>query len=245
MTTTTNLENPKDAVLEQIRAGAVRMRPKMYFMLKASAVAAVATLVLALSIFLASFIVFGLRLNGSDSLLGFGSRGFVTFLQLFPWPLALLDLALIVALEWLLRRFRFAYSRPVLYLLILISTAVVLAGVAVADGTKLHDSLLDRAEREELPQPLDSFYQGARQKSQAELGVFRGEVIDVKGDTFVITNDDADQDSDDGTWEVSFPEGFDRAEVEIGDQVFIAGDHDDGEVSPYGVRVIRHREDDD
>lgn len=246
MTTTPPiLETPKDAVLEKIRAGAVTMRPKFYFILKAFVVALVAVLILALSIFLASFIFFSFRLNGSDSLLSFGPRGVMTFFQIFPWVLAILDIALIAFLEWLLRRFRFAYSRPMLYILIALIAVVTALSLLVASGTRFHDQLLEHADRDELPLPLGAFYEGAREKPQAELGVFRGEVTEVREDTFVITNDDTDQDEDDGTWEVAFPEDFDHEGIDIGDRVFVAGDHDGEEVSPYGVKVIHHREDDD
>lgn len=238
-------ETPKDAVLDKIRAGAVTMRPKFYFIVKALIVAAVAALVLTLSVFLASFIFFSVRLNGTDALLAFGSRGVMTFLQVFPWSFLVLDFALIVLLEWLLRRFRFAYSRPVLYILIALIALVTSASIVVAEGTTFHDQLLEHADREELPVPLDAFYQGAREKPQAELGVFRGEVVEVRDTTFVITNDDTDHDEDDGTWEISFPDDFDREDVEIGDRVFVAGDHDDGAVSPYGVKVLHHKEDHD
>ncbi len=241
-TTPMNPENPKDAVLEKIRAGAVQMRPRFYFVLKAFTVAVVAGLVLVLSIFLASFIFFSLRLNATDSLLSFGSRGLITFLQMFPWPFALLDLGLIFLLEWLLRRFRFAYSRPMLYILIALVAVVTSASLLVASGTRFHDSLLERADRDELPLPLGAFYEGAREKAASDFGVFRGEVIEIREDTFVISNDDMDADEDDGTWEIAYPSDYERYEIEVGDRVFVAGDEDEGAVSPYGVKVIHRRE---
>lgn len=231
-------ESPKDAVLEKIRAGAVRMRPKLYFILKASAVAFVAFLVLAVSVFLASFIFFAIRLNGSDSLLGFGPRGLGLFLETFPWPLALLDLVLILGLEWLLRRFRFAYSRSVLLILLALLAVVGGIGVTVSQTTRFHDDLFEHAEREGLPPPLGAFYRGAHQKPPEELGVYRGVVTTIGSETFVLTHEDFDQDQDEGDWVIAPPDGFDIAVIQIGDRVFVAGDIDGEIVRAYGIRIL-------
>ncbi len=233
--------NAKDAVLEKIRAGAVTMRPKFFFLLKALAVALVAALVLAVSIFLASFIFFGIRLSGNESLLHFGWRGVPIFLQVFPWALALIDLALIVLLEWLLRRFRFAYSRPVLLILIGLLIVVGGASIALERGTRFHDDLFEFAEHEGLPPFLRDLYINAHQRPPEELGAFRGVVIDIDDDAFVITHDDFDNDEDDGTWKVIPPPEFELETINTGDRVYVGGDEDDGVIEAYGIRILSDR----
>lgn len=240
-------ENPKDAVLGKIRAGAVTMRPRLYFILKAFAVAFIAALVLALSILLASFIFFAIRLNGSDALLSFGPRGLPVFLEIFPWPLALADLGLIVLLEWLLRRFRFAYSRPVLFLLLAIVAIVGAISVGIEHSTRFHESLFAHAEHEGLPPPFQSFYIGAHQHAPESLGVFRGIVVSEEAGRFVITYDDIDTgtttegDADAQTRIIVVPDGFDISVIHIGDRVFVAGDYASGTVRAYGIRVLPPR----
>src|SRR5437773_112715 len=101
--------NLKEQLLRDIRSGEVAMRPRYFFMLKIAALASVAAGVLAVSIFILNFILFGLRINHHEELLGFGTQGFLAFLRFFPWYLLILDVALITLLEFLLRRFKFGY----------------------------------------------------------------------------------------------------------------------------------------
>lgn len=235
-------ENPKDAILEQIRTGALTMRPKFHFFLKALLVAVVALVVLALSIFLASFIVFGIRLNGSDALLSFGSRGFFLFLQVFPWPLVLVDIGLLILLEALLRRFRFAYSRSILYLFLIIIVVVGSSSIVIERGGHFHEGLFEHSRREGLPPPFQKFYQGAPLPPPRELGIYRGVVVSFDGTTLVLTNDDFDNDEDDGIWTVLVPEAFDETTIQIGDRFFVAGDEDENEIiRAYGLKELEIR----
>ena len=245
MTPNPATKNPKDAVLEQIRAGTLTMRPKFYFFLKAFLVALVACLILALSIFIASFIVFGMRLSGSDSLLAFGSRGLLTFFQIFPWPLAFLDVGLLILLEWLLRRFKFAYSRSILYFLLVLIIVVGSVSIVFERSTGFHQNVFEHSERDELPSLLQNFYEGAHQPLPEGLGVFRGIVISREETMFVMTHNDFDNDEDDGTWTVLIPEAFDEETIEIGDRFFVAGDEDDKVIRAYGLKELEIREERD
>lgn len=241
MTSNPHEKNPKDAVLDQIRAGTLTMRPKFYFFLKALLVALVACVVLALSIFLASFIVFGMRLSGSDALLSFGSRGFIVFLQVFPWLLVLIDIGLLILLESLLRRFRFAYSRSVLYMLLALIVIVGSFSVVIEREGHFHEGLFEHSRREGLPPPFQNFYEGAPKPPPHDLGVYRGIVVSRDEDTFVITHDDFDHDEDDGTWTVLIPEAFDETSIEIGDRFFVAGDEEEGIIRAYGIKELEFK----
>jgi len=225
-------------VLERIRSGQLHMKPRLFFVLKTVAIISIAVLILVISVWLASFISFGLRLSGNESLLGFGTRGSFIFFALFPWGLVVLDLVLIALLAWLLRRFKFGYRRPLLYLL----GALVVGGAAVGllfdRETRFHDDRFEEAEAGELFGPLESLYESAHPRAPEEYGVYRGFVLDTDEDSFVLTHDDHDNDEDDGTWTVRPPRGFDVKTVHVGDRVYVVGEREDGEIEAYGIRIL-------
>lgn len=237
----TNTQKPSDIqqkVLEQIDSGKVRMRSRLFFILKSAIVLGVALLILLLTIFLASFIFFGLRVGGHEALLGFGARGVLPFLSVFPWPLLLLDIALLILLESLLHRFKFAYRRPLLYIFLGLLVLAGTLGLLLDRETPFHDDRLEEAEQGELIEPLELIYESARQTPPEELGVYRGFVTQVEEKDFVMTNNDNDSDEDDGTWRVESIEGTEQDEVEVGDRVYVAGDREDDVIRAYGVRVL-------
>lgn len=228
----------QNEVLERIRSGQLQMKPRLFFVLKTVLVISIAALILLISVWLTSFISFGLRLSGNESLLGFGSRGTLIFLNVFPWGLATLNLVLLALLAWLLRRFKFGYRKPLLYLLI----ALVIGGVAVGllfdRETRFHDDRFEEAEAGELFGPLESFYEMAHSRAPEEHGVYRGFVLEVREESFVLTHDDHDNDEDDGTWTVSPPMNYDIKTLKVGDRVYVAGEREGGEIEAYGVRIL-------
>lgn len=236
-----NKENTTDVqsqVLKRIESGELRMRPRIYFILKAAVVVFVAVLVLLLSVFLSSFIFFGLRFSGHDSLLGFGYRGIELFVSLFPWPLALLNVALIFILEWLLHRFRFIYRRSLLYLFLILIVAAATFGLVIDRETDFHDARFEEAERGELIEPLEQLYESAHTKLPEERGIYRGSVTEVHESSFEMVSDDFDADEDDGTWKVFPPKEEDLSEIIEGDRVYVAGEREEDGVHAYGMREL-------
>ncbi len=228
----------QNEVLERIRSGQVHMRPRLFFVLETATVVLVAACILATSVWLASFISFGLRLSGNESLLGFGTRGSLIFFSLFPWGLAVLDLALIMLLTLLLRRFRFGYRKPLLYLLGAAVLGGTVTGLLFDRGTRFHDDRFEEAETGELSGPLEALYEGARSRAPEEHGIYRGFVLTKAEDAFILTHDDHDDDGDDGTWTVRPAGSFDMDSIRIGDRVYVAGEREDGEIEAYGIRVL-------
>ena len=149
-----NEQTEKEHILAKIREKHISMRPKLHFTLQTILAFMVAGLVLLLSVAIANFILFGLRVNGHESLLSFGPRGLAAFFLVFPWPLLILDILFIFILEKLLRRFKFGYRSPVLYLLIALVAGALALGLAFDRGTSFNDSMLQHADRGELPSPF-------------------------------------------------------------------------------------------
>lgn len=144
------------------------MRPRAYFVLRAAAALVVALVVLVISIFICNFIFFTIRLNGHESLLA-RPGGILLFLQFFPWTLLALDALMVLVLEQMLRYFKFAYRRPVLYLVLGLIAAVAAAGFALDRGTPFNDRALDWADHGRLPPPFIEIYEGAHRPLPPEL----------------------------------------------------------------------------
>jgi hypothetical protein len=224
-------------VLEKIGHGDVRKRSRAYFMAQIFLIVALLVVALALAMFVLSFGIFSVHESGEQFLLGFGSRGVLTFFALFPWMALVVDILLFAIIEWLLRRFKFGYRIPVLRAVFGIVVLAAAGGVIVM-LTPLHATLLQRAQDDTLP-VLGEWYETIN-ASHADQGVFRGTLASIKGNEFIIFHNDGDHDADDGTWTVSAPAGFDMASINVGDRVYIAGDASQGgsaqgTIQAYGV----------
>ncbi len=227
--------NIKDAVLNKIRTGDLVMRSRLYFAARVALLTIVAIAVLVISILIFNFISFSVRISGHESLLGFGSRGLLTFFALFPWWLLLVDVALIIALENLLRQFKFGYKSPVLYLLGIILVLTIGVGTLLDRVTPFNDQMLDRAEHHGLPGPLGEFYESAHRGHVPDDGVCRCIITAINGETITA------YDSVTGTstvFTIEVPSDDPQATtsmLSVGDIVFIAGDKDGSVIRAFGI----------
>lgn len=231
-------KSTKDTVLAHIREHKVSMRPKLYFVFEALLAGFVAVVILVISIALVNFILFGLRINGHEALLGFGSRGIASFFILFPWPLLILDVLLVLFLERLVRRFKFGYRSPILYLLVGLLALAVLGGALFDRATPFNDDLLQRADHGGLPPPLGDLYEHTRTPAPHDLGIYRGIVVDIGTSTLQVRHDDRDADIDDTIYTVMLPPGFTVGAFTTGERLYIAGDMKDGIVHAFGIRTL-------
>lgn len=164
MTISMNNEEEKksipDKVLERIKSGQVKMRPRWQFVLRAVLIVVGIVIVLLALLFLASFTLFAMRENGLLFAPLFGFRGWFSFLRSLPWVLVLLAILFVLVLEVLVRRYSFAYRRPLVYTVLGILVVVTLGGVLIFH-TPLHDSIFDAARRHREGVPfVGDFYRG-------------------------------------------------------------------------------------
>ncbi|MEI6057676.1 MAG: hypothetical protein WCQ60_01745 [bacterium] len=241
-----NNNNLQQNILEKIKAGDIKMRSKSYFIVHLVLLIVLAILVLFTSAFLISFIMFSIHMSGRFFLLGFGWRGLGVFLLTFPWSIFLIDAVFILALEWLLKRFQFMYRSPLVYTL----GGVVLVTLAtgfVINATPLHDVLFHQEQRGPVP-VIGGFYERI-QRPPHELGVFRGTVMSLSGNTFIIENTDQDNDADNmmlpiGASSTAFltvilnPATPASTLVATSDTVFVAGDIQGNTMHAYGIRKL-------
>lgn len=221
----------RDKILAEIHKGEVSMTPRAYFTLKLVATGAIALGVLIVSVFVFNFLYFSIRISGHGALLGFGPRGFEAFVRFFPWELFIIDVALVVLLQWLLRQFRSGYKIPVLYLLVALLVCAALLGFALEE-TSLNDRFVEHPEK--LPPPFGVFYDHARRPPPPGSGICRCTILAIQGNTLVVSDSRAASTS----LRVVLPDNDDHATttgLHVGDTIFIAGDEDDGEIRAFGV----------
>jgi len=229
-------ETIADRILRKIREGEVSQRSRLYFMLHVAVAVLVALIVLTLSVLIFNFILFSIRVNHHDSLLGFGPRGLETFALIFPWPLLVIDVVLVFVLELLLRRFRFAYKIPVLYLLAGLILATAACALFIDRGTNVNDRLLHRADRHELSFFGDMFEEARRPMPGS--GVCVCTITAIAGDTLKVADSRSGS-----TTELTVILPLDNpyattTSLNVGDTVLIAGDVDNGVIRAFGVQKV-------
>jgi len=230
----------KNKVLGKIQAGEIHMKSKSYFVFRIILIVSVVVLVLIVSAFLVSYILFSLKTSGRLFLLDFGMRGVVGFFTGFPWLLLLTDVVLLIILDYMLKNFRFGYHNPVIYLFLGTFILALVFGYVI-ELTPLHKTLLLKTEERSLP-IMSGFYSGLK-KSRSREGVFSGTVVIMNSEEFVLKHDDYDEDEDDKIIKVVAPRGFKLdSKLKSGDRVFVAGEIKDDEIEAYGIRKL---EDDD
>ncbi len=231
-----NTETLKNTLLERIKSGKINMKSKRHFVFQIVILSAIVFLTFVVAVLLASYILFGLHATQESSLLGFGARGIETFILLFPWGLLLLFILLLLALDVLVKRFKFGYHRPFVYLFVISAVSITTIGFIVA-VTPFHGNLLRQAEQKNLPM-MSGFYDHLR-RSHSDTGVFRGTIISVAEDSIVVLYDDVDDMHINATTSIFIsPEFKHNPEVSVGDRVFVAGDIVGDHLKAYGLKIL-------
>lgn len=227
-------QNIQNNVLEKIRSGQIQIKPKAYFVARLSATIFITIVILVLSAFILSFILFSVRESGQQFLLGFGSMGIYTFLSLFPWTLLLIDTVMIFVLERLLKGFKFGYRISALSIFIWAFIASTVLGMFVS-LTPIHNMLLEYAEQDELPFIGDT-YQSIHD-SHSDQGVFKGTVVSVDGDNVTIINDEI-YDEDDGVHTIELPK--DHGVVNLDDTIYVLGSVNGEVIEAHGFQNVHN-----
>lgn len=225
----------KEQILKRINANTLHMRPKLYFTAQVIALVALTFAILVISVFICNFILFSIRINSHDVLLGFGPRGFEAFIILFPWPLLVLDGGLIILLQRLLRKFRFGYKSPVLLLfagLIVLTGAI---GLILDRDTPLNDVLLRGSDEHRLPMPIGDMYGRARHLLP-DAGFCKCLITAIDGNTLSVVDSRSTT-----TLRVILPMDDGHATtsgLSVGDTILVAGDRDGAIIEAFGVRKV-------
>lgn len=233
MTRKTGAGDAADArgrVLGAIRERGLAMRPRWYFVLRGALVALSAVIVLLGGLYLASLVVFLMRHTGAWFVPAFGARGWLALLLSLPWALMVLLGLFVVVLELLVRRYAFAYRRPLLDTAIVLAILVGLGGIVVG-LTPLHGRIARLTSEHEVPF-LAKMYREFEAWHRDD--VHRGTVARPVPEGFVFDEYDGDV----LTVRVGPGTRIEGGAPSAGETVVVFGPEDDGAIEADGVRRI-------
>jgi len=221
----------QNLILEKIKTGQTKMRPKWHFVLKTSLWAAGVIIGALALLYVVSFILFILRQTGVWFLPTFGLRGIMVFLTSAPWLLILLGIVFIILLEILVRHYSFGWKKPLLYSLLGIIGFVVLASFLVSK-TSFHENLFMRARQGGLPY-AGQFYRdfGMPRGEHAQIGV----ITEITDEGFKMETQRGEALTIIVGSQTSFPLGLD---FQKGDRVVVMGEREDHTIKALGIRRI-------
>ncbi|MDB4992033.1 MAG: hypothetical protein JWL75_278 [Parcubacteria group bacterium] len=226
--------NLKDAVLAKIQSHDISMRPRIFYTLRLVGLFILSVAVLLLSILIANYVSFSIRINGHDALLSYGPQGFLAFLHFFPWPILVLDVFFIAVLQHMVRKFSFGYRKPVLYLFGILFLVIIAAGLVLDRETRVNDSFYEGAGRAH-PSFVGMFYRRFHAPHRPGSGVCANcTIITIKGN--VLTAEDrAFGTSTSRT--IVVPENDPLLpSLKIGDIIFVLGREASGTLYAFGLR---------
>ena len=225
-------KNIEQSVLTAIKSGRVKMRPRWQFVLRATLIAVGVIVMFLALLYLVSFILFVLHQTGAWFVPAFGPSGWFAFFHRLPWVLIGLAILFIIILEVLVRRYAFAYQRPLLASALSI-LGIVLIGGATISATRFHVGLFNSARHNGLP-VIGGMYRGFGMSRFDDI--HRGEIIQMAGNTFVIQDDDGDTSTILLTPETRLPFGDDFT---ASDTVIVFGvPGPDGTVRAFGIQKV-------
>ncbi len=222
-----------ESVLSAIKQGDIKMRPRWQFILRTMlAVVGLAILMLAL-IYLISLILFMMSETGAGFVPAFGSRGWLAFARSLPWLMILLAVAFIIVLEVLVRRYAFAYRRPLLYSMLGIVALSILSGVGVA-GTLLHRRISNYAYQHRVPF-FDQLYENVEEQQLPEI--YPGQIVQLMQHSFLLEGRRGDTVEVLISPETMFSVGTQFA---TSDMVVVFGEPATGTIQAFGIRKLEN-----
>lgn len=220
----------KDKILEKIKKGEVKMKPKIYFVLRAILFAGIFILFLIFAFFFLSFIHFYLISSGIWYLPKFGFEGFFVLLKSLPWFLIILALGLILILEILSRKFSFSFKKPVLFSLFGI-ILIVFLGSFLFIKSNVHPRLLLEAKEGKIFSPISPMYLKYGLPKFKEFQ--RGIIERVSTSSIFIKRGDGEM------IEVRFEKPLPAFEkLKEGEGIMIFGEKENGKISGRKMRKI-------
>ncbi len=250
MTTHQEPQSIQQRIVQKIEEGRVAMRPRWHFVLRAVLAVLGAILVLLIGLYLVSFVVFVARTTDIGFLPAFGWRGMGQFLYSLPWIVIGLAFVFVLVLEVLVRRYAFAYRRPLLYTVAGGLLLVGLGGTALAYYTPIHGP----AHRLPIALPVYQHYEaapvpGLRHARVLEIRDGEPEVqIDHPRQRMQEREEDAREKSERKRIRVRTDMHTKKAPgraLQAGDEIIIFGEDAGEDIRAYGIRRLRDLDDQD
>ncbi len=236
-----NQENLNASLMEKIKSGEVKMKPKVYFISKSVGFILIAVLLFLITIFLVSFIIFFVRGSGLWFLPGFGWPGIRMMLLQLPWFLIAVCAGLVILLEVLISRLGFAYRRPLVYSILVLLVLATTIGILVSK-TPLHVSAFRAAVENKLP------FAGLLYRSYGAMDTpnFMNGRVAVPSDGPQKMQVET---ADGQTFEVEIPTSTNVMMLKPGpihrdDMIMIMGERSGSKIKAFGLRALEKEEED-
>lgn len=226
----------KDEILEKIKEEAVKMKPKAHFIFKTIIYFLGFIFVFLFVGFLASFIIFSLRIRGVWYFPAFGFRGLGLLFTSFPWFLLIFAIIFIVILEVFAKRFSFVYKKPLLYSILGIVIIVFILSFIVG-LTPMHSRLFRSAQEGRLP-IMGPMYRG--QLMEPPRDVFIGKVLELSDNGLQLETKEGEKLKVIIPSEIYFPLS---ENIKKDDIVVIMGKRDDSVIRAFGIHKTPNNED--
>jgi len=224
-----NKQSISEIVAAKIKSGEIKMKPKFYFAFKIFLLAAGLFLLTFAALFLVSFIMFYLRVNGIFASPAANFWGLRVLFSSLPWVLILLVVLLIATSEIFAKHFSFVYRKPVLYSVLAI-ILIILVGGFIIDRTNFHLNLFLKARSGNL------IFAGPiyRDFGMPEpRGLHYGVVTEIIENGLKITNPRGKQMKVTIDSKTRLPD----KEINVGDALFIMGEIDGDTIEAFDIKI--------
>lgn len=218
-------------IMERIKRGKVKMKPKAYFILRNALLVVGIVVVSAAALYFTSFIFFVTRRAGLWFLPRYGVRGIRLLLGGFPWGLLLAVVLFIVLLELLAKRHRIVYRKPLLYSALAIIFFVVVTALVIQQ-TPFHGRIYRQVQEGHmrLARPL----YGRFEMPQPDK-IHPGIVSEVTASGFIIERQDGEILEVKVSPQTRLPR---EGEIQKGDRIVVIGELKDGVVQALGAHKV-------
>ncbi|MDR3581772.1 MAG: hypothetical protein P4L67_00670 [Candidatus Pacebacteria bacterium] len=224
----TNESRKNGRVVDVIKKGNMRMRPRWQFVAQGVLLVVAAALLFLLLLYVVSFIIFILDQDGAWSAAALGPRGWSLFFAALPWGMFLLSFVLLLLLANLLKRYAFIYHQPLFYFLFVFILVTTIAGFVIA-ATSFHPGI-SRFVTDNVP-VLGSYYE---REATLPASVHRGEIVAFMDGGFVLGE------ASGATSTVVVADGIVFVgNFYVGDTVLVFGSRQaDGTIKAFGIQRI-------
>ena len=228
-----NEQDSTNKIMQSIETGHVHMRPKSFFVAKMLLWGLGLGIAALSAIFVLSFVLFKLKLQGAWVLPGLGIGGVRDLLLSLPFFIMLYVVLFSGIFWWFTKAYSFAYRSPVVYSMLIVIGIVIAGGVLVAK-TPLHRWAFERFGRTPGPVALHWMYVDS-DRGPLHNGIL-GEVVEIKPnqvDIITIFRKRCKVIFSDSTF---FPR---KEDVLTGDFIIARGGIKGGDLYADGIKEIR------
>lgn len=133
-------EQDTKQIVDKITETKMQMHSRQYFIFQTIGKIVLTILSILLSIYIVSFVLYYLSINGAIYLTRFGFGGLLDLLQSLPLLIVTLALVSLIAVAVISTKYAISYRNPLIYSFVIVVATVVVLGAAVAQ-TPFHSSV--------------------------------------------------------------------------------------------------------